>query len=487
MKNPVSIVAAVLLAATICRAQTELPDKAAKIRTLRDHVIGWSQHLTNRQRDPIDAEVLGAVADYLDRQQWPDPEPGQRKGRIVPPLDEWSNQLDSASSGLKWLARGFAADRPEFVAQVNAAIAGLGERYPHNLHEDDESLDLDAIELKRWHKEWKEYLDRSQWERRYTLFGPAFATSKMHEVDREVLRCVAFLIDAHLHDGEFDRAIEIARATVVANRSTMFSGIFSFMIGLAGDGLVFRTFMDHADAMTEDQLARLAHLSVQMGGEHYLAMVLTEYIDVFETLELAKEPNWEGYEDYPLGVVDAMRGSHEIAKALLVEYMRAELEVWKALVGDDANPLDQAKQTLASKIPAGDLGKVRIGMDAAQLLTLQVWLESFSGGMTDEQVSALANLVAHSRSRRLVIALHRHKLAHGGWPESLDAFVPAYLDELPMDPHDPERGSIRYRVNEDGSFTLWSVGPDGTDNGGAVDPESPYSPGDAFDLVLWPA
>ena len=62
------------------------------------------------------------------------------------------------------------------------------------------------------------------------------------------------------------------------------------------------------------------------------------------------------------------------------------------------------------------------------------------------------------------IALHRHRLKHGKFPESLGALVPEFLAEVPRDFMDGQ--PLRYRLDTDGQFRLWSVGEDFKDDGG---------------------
>lgn len=64
-----------------------------------------------------------------------------------------------------------------------------------------------------------------------------------------------------------------------------------------------------------------------------------------------------------------------------------------------------------------------------------------------------------------VCGLERYRLAHGRYPESLDALVPAFLPKpLP----DPMSGQpFHYRPTDDGWFWLYSVGENGQDDGGA--------------------
>ncbi|NBR87269.1 MAG: hypothetical protein EB082_13595 [Verrucomicrobia bacterium] len=66
------------------------------------------------------------------------------------------------------------------------------------------------------------------------------------------------------------------------------------------------------------------------------------------------------------------------------------------------------------------------------------------------------------------IALHRHRLKHGKFPASLGALVPEFLAEVPRDFMDGQ--PLRYQLQPDGQFRLWSVGEDFKDDGGDPTP-----------------
>jgi hypothetical protein len=69
---------------------------------------------------------------------------------------------------------------------------------------------------------------------------------------------------------------------------------------------------------------------------------------------------------------------------------------------------------------------------------------------------------------RTAIALERHRLAHGKFPESLDALAPQFMEKVP---HDVINGTpLKYRRTDDGQFILYSVGWNETDDGGVVVP-----------------
>jgi len=67
---------------------------------------------------------------------------------------------------------------------------------------------------------------------------------------------------------------------------------------------------------------------------------------------------------------------------------------------------------------------------------------------------------------RVGIALERYRLAHGNYPESLDALAPQFMEKIP---HDVIGGQpLHYRRTSDGQFVLYSVGWNEVDDGGTV-------------------
>ena len=62
------------------------------------------------------------------------------------------------------------------------------------------------------------------------------------------------------------------------------------------------------------------------------------------------------------------------------------------------------------------------------------------------------------------IAVKRFELRSGRLPAELQALVPEFLSRVPVDYMDGNQ--LRYRLNGNGTFTLYSVGDDGADDGG---------------------
>jgi len=66
----------------------------------------------------------------------------------------------------------------------------------------------------------------------------------------------------------------------------------------------------------------------------------------------------------------------------------------------------------------------------------------------------------------IACALERFHLAHGNYPDTLDALMPQFIGKLP---HDVINGQpLHYRLEPNGQFVLYSVGLDEKDDGGTI-------------------
>ncbi len=67
---------------------------------------------------------------------------------------------------------------------------------------------------------------------------------------------------------------------------------------------------------------------------------------------------------------------------------------------------------------------------------------------------------------QIACALERYRLAHGAYPETLGTLVPQFIEKLPSDIINGQ--PLIYRHTGDGTFLLYSVGWNETDDGGKV-------------------
>jgi hypothetical protein len=72
-------------------------------------------------------------------------------------------------------------------------------------------------------------------------------------------------------------------------------------------------------------------------------------------------------------------------------------------------------------------------------------------------------LVAEVCLLALNLAARAYHLERGTWPANLEALRPKYVDAVPLDAFTSH--AFRYRATATG-FQIYSVGPDGKDNGG---------------------
>src|SRR5439155_15048839 len=71
------------------------------------------------------------------------------------------------------------------------------------------------------------------------------------------------------------------------------------------------------------------------------------------------------------------------------------------------------------------------------------------------------------RSAVVAVAAEQFRRSRGRWPATLDELVPDYLTAVPCDPQDLK--PLRLARAPDG-IVVYSIGPDGTDDGGDVGP-----------------
>jgi len=66
----------------------------------------------------------------------------------------------------------------------------------------------------------------------------------------------------------------------------------------------------------------------------------------------------------------------------------------------------------------------------------------------------------------VMVAMERFRIANGHWPETLDQIPKSILPEIPLDPYS---GSPIKVKRDENSWIVYSVGPNGTDDGGTLD------------------
>ena len=93
------------------------------------------------------------------------------------------------------------------------------------------------------------------------------------------------------------------------------------------------------------------------------------------------------------------------------------------------------------------------------ILSILNWLTPPSARLIVINLQGMARM----QVARTALAVERYRLATGQLPEDLSELVPSHLEEIPLDPFDGR--PLRYK-KRDGGYVVYSVGPDGTDDGG---------------------
>jgi hypothetical protein len=88
---------------------------------------------------------------------------------------------------------------------------------------------------------------------------------------------------------------------------------------------------------------------------------------------------------------------------------------------------------------------------------------------------AQTRAVARHRAAATLVAATKRRLETGSLPESLDALVPGELPTLPLDPFATD-APLRLKAMPE-AFLVWSVGPDGEDDGGPQPPDAEHDAG----------
>jgi hypothetical protein len=240
------------------------------------------------------------------------------------------------------------------------------------------------------------------------------------------------------------------------------------------------TDLERLLAQTDLGDADLARMQRELEADEpaplFLYAVRGERAGGFQTIEDLKVPAaaksaWSVWRHAALGVWDKrltvseaialMPGSLPGQQAALLRHETRLVEIARRPV-DEWGPLMDAWSAEANRLPA-----------------LTRMLAPAVGKIGD----AVRRSHAELRCAAAAVAAERFRRANGRWPATLDNLVAAKL--LPAVPTDPFDGKpLRLKRTADG-LVIYSVGPDGTDDGGAVDRRKPLVPGTDWGLRLW--
>jgi hypothetical protein len=101
----------------------------------------------------------------------------------------------------------------------------------------------------------------------------------------------------------------------------------------------------------------------------------------------------------------------------------------------------------------------------------------------DKTAEAYLRCQADIRCAQVMLATERYRLRHHRWPAGLDDLVAEkLLKHVPIDPYDG--APLRFLRVEDGVI-VYSIGPDGKDDGGKINRQNPNLAGSDVGYQLW--
>ena len=114
----------------------------------------------------------------------------------------------------------------------------------------------------------------------------------------------------------------------------------------------------------------------------------------------------------------------------------------------------------AARLPYGMRGATKIALGNPFIDATQNYLLHYHFGAARE--------LTGNRVLMLRLALRAHQLEHGAPPPNLQKLAPNYIVAVPADPFGKGE-ALRYQTDGQ-TYTLWSIGPDGKDDGGTPVP-----------------
>lgn len=175
--------------------------------------------------------------------------------------------------------------------------------------------------------------------------------------------------------------------------------------------------------------------------------------DLWRVLEIGRTPFTSDWEQMMMRTESVKR-----ARAALLRFNNQVVEIAKRPPEEQRQALQQLSAT-QSQLPRLVRDAPALAIEGAQTCQLDLaWIRS-----------AIAMVVAE-----------RYRGAHGRWPEALADLVPVYLTNIPIDPYDGEPLRL-CRFGQ--GIILYSVGEDGSDDGGNL--RMPLVPGTDMGWRLW--
>ena len=246
----------------------------------------------------------------------------------------------------------------------------------------------------------------------------------------------------HLHgilehlDGNLAGALDSARIQFAFGATlNEHPTIIGRLVQMAVDALGVRAMENLLRGGELDDVTRWALL----GERAHFSGICDEYVESAQSRDRVNSIIWGGY-------------SNILPNALIRENQMRGVEMlsWLVDAKDDPAKLVAAAQRIDTEAPK---------------LTVMHGLGRMIMPSLSRAVTLHLRISAEFDCTITALAAERYRLATGKMPESLDALVPTYLDEVPTDPFDGE--PMRFAKTDEG-IVIYSICDDLVDDGGIV-------------------
>jgi hypothetical protein len=316
---------------------------------------------------------------------------------------------------------------------------------------------------------------------RFPIDYPPDLTSPKIEpkIESQDARTVATLLreEAVLlaQEGRADKAMEATRGIVIAGRAVGDEPtLISQLIRLACQAQAVRT-LERVLAQGEpsaDELKKMQELLELEAAEPVLLIgvrgeraQLHELMNGLKSGRVTLSDATGGFRNEGRGIADALGGKMARgSQARLLRLMTEAVEAAKLPPEQQAEPM-KGIETKAKQ--------AKVNYDVLVALLMPA-IFKVSDAYRREQAGLRCAIVA--------VAAERYRKDHGRWPAAPGELVPGYLKAVPTDPYDGK--PLRWKALPDGT-TVYSVGPDLEDNGGARNRGNPLAKGADYGFRLW--
>ena len=287
-----------------------------------------------------------------------------------------------------------------------------------------------------------------------------------------------------LHEGDVDEAWKLARAGYrsgghASHRGPMIAGLVGIALHAMSSGGMQR-WAEHP-AVTADQLrAGLAQVKADFPlYESQSNMMKTEYLALRNSLRI---PGWMNNLGPVGGQVNEIPARVQLGFFWMVGEPELTIRLYSHIIANQTREIDQPLALRRKLVGSGfamlfdtdpTVARASGELDATQIdraVTLSI-VSKMLLPATKQVDNAYLRFLGRQAALEVLLAAQAYRRDKGEFPVSLDALVPEYLEEVPLDPCDRSGGRILYRRDSPTKAVVWSVGEDGTDNDGSIEAE----------------